>query len=125
MKAIILSPKAPAAIGPYSQAVKCGSTLYLSGQIGMVPATGDLVSDDVKEQTEQALKNMQAILEQAGFSPANVVKSTVFITDMNDFQAVNTVYAEVFGHEAPARSCVAVKALPKGARVEIEAIAVG
>ena len=125
MKTIIASPDAPAAIGPYSQAVRAGQTLYLSGQIGMIPATGALVSDCVKEQTRQALNNIEAVLRQAGLTPANVVKSTVFITDMADFQAVNGVYSEVFGQEPPARSCVAVKELPKGAKVEIETIAVG
>ena len=124
MKTIISTPKAPAAIGPYSQAVRKGDTLYLSGQIGMVPATGELVSADVKEQTGQALANMKAVLAEAGASPADVVKVTVFMVDMADFQAVNSVYSETFGSDAPARSCVAVAALPKGARVEVEAIAV-
>ena len=121
MKTIISTPKAPAAIGPYSQAVRKGDTLYLSGQIGMVPATGELVSADVKEQTGQALANMKAVLAEAGASPADVVKVTVFIVDMADFQAVNSVYSETFGSDAPARSCVAVAALPKGARVAVEA----
>lgn len=124
MKNIVVSADAPAAIGPYSQAVKAGNTLYLSGQLGMNPATGELVSADVKEQTAQALKNMKAVLAAAGATPDNVVKTTVFITDMADFQAVNAVYAETFASDAPARSCVAVAALPKGARVEVEAIAV-
>ena len=124
MKTIISTPKAPAAIGPYSQAVRKGDTLYLSGQIGMVPATGELVSADVKEQTGQALANMKAVLAEAGASPADVVKVTVFIVDMADFQAVNSVYSETFGSDAPARSCVADAALPQGARVEVEAIAV-
>ena len=123
MKTVISTPKAPAAIGPYSQAIRKGGTLYLSGQIGMVPATGELVSNDVKEQAAQALANM-AILAEAGATPADVTKVTVFIVDMADFQAVNSVYSETFGADAPARSCVAVAALPKGARVEIEAIAV-
>ena len=124
MKTVISTSKAPAAIGPYSQAIKSGDTLYLSGQIGMDPATGELVSADVKEQAAQALANMKAILAEAGATPANVSKVTVFIVDMADFQAVNAVYAETFGPEPPARSCVAVAALPKGARVEIEATAV-
>ena len=124
MKNIVFSADAPAAIGPYSQAVKNGNTLYLSGQIGMIPATGELVSADVREQTAQALKNMKAVLAAAGATPENVVKTTVFLTDMADFQAVNAVYAETFASDAPARSCVAVAALPKGARVEVEAIAV-
>ena len=137
MKTVISTPKAPAAIGPYSQAIRKGGTLYLSGQIGMVPATGELVSNDVKEQAAQALANMKpklnnyvfhewvdAVLAEAGATPADVTKVTVFIVDMADFQAVNSVYSETFGADAPARSCVAVAALPKGARVEIEAIAV-
>ena len=124
MKTVISTSKAPAAIGPYSQAIKSGDTLYLSGQIGMDPATGELVSADVKEQAAQALANMKAILAEPGATPANVSKVTVFIVDMADFQAVNAVYAETFGSEPPARSCVAVAALPKGARVEIEATAV-
>ena len=124
MKNIVFTADAPAAIGPYSQAVKAGDTLYLSGQIGMNPATGELVSADVKEQAAQALKNMKAVLAAAGFTVDNVVKTTVFLTDMADFQAVNAVYAETFASDAPARSCVAVAALPKGARVEVEAVAV-
>ena len=124
MKNIVFSADAPAAIGPYSQAVKNGNTLYLSGQIGMIPATGELISADVREQTAQALKNMKAVLAAAGATPENVVKTTVFLTDMADFQAVNAVYAETFASDAPARSCVAVAALPKGARVEVEAVAV-
>lgn len=123
MKNIVFTADAPAAIGPYSQAVKAGNTVYLSGQIGMNPATGELVSADVKEQTAQALKNMKAVLAAAGATVDNVVKTTVFLTDMADFQAVNAVYAETFASDAPARSCVAVAALPKGARVEVEAIA--
>lgn len=124
MKNIIFTADAPAAIGPYSQAVKSGGTVYLSGQIGMNPATGELVSADVKEQTAQALSNMKAVLAAAGATVDNVVKTTVFLTDMADFQAVNAVYAETFASDAPARSCVSVAALPKGARVEVEAIAV-
>ena len=116
MKTVISTPKAPAAIGPYSQAIRKGGTLYLSGQIGMVPATGELVSNDVKEQAAQALANMKAVLAEAGATPADVTKVTVFIVDMADFQAVNSVYSETFGADAPARSCVAVAALPKGAR---------
>ena len=124
MKSIVSTSKAPAAIGPYSQATKAGNTVYVSGQIGMNPATGELVADGVKEQTAQALANLKAVLDEAGASPAHVTKVTVFILDMADFATVNGVYAETFGVEPPARSCVAVAALPKGARVEIEAIAV-
>lgn len=124
MKNIVFTADAPAAIGPYSQAVKAGGAVYLSGQLGMNPATGELVSADVKEQTAQALSNMKAVLAAAGATVDNVVKTTVFLTDMADFQSVNAVYAETFVSNAPARSCVAVAALPKGARVEVEAIAV-
>lgn len=124
MKSIVFSADAPAAIGPYSQAVKAGNVLYLSGQIGMNPATGELVSEDVREQAARALQNMKAVLAAAGATAENVVKTTVFLTDMADFQAVNGVYAETFSSDAPARSCVAVAALPKGAKVEVEAVAV-
>ncbi len=124
MKSVVFSADAPSAIGPYSQAIKAGNVLYLSGQIGMNPASGELVSPDVREQTARALQNMKAVLAAAGASPEQVVKTTVFLTDMADFQAVNSVYAETFTTDAPARSCVAVAALPKGARVEIEAVAV-
>lgn len=124
MKTVIRSADAPAAIGPYSQAIRKGDTLYLSGQIGMVPATGELISADVREQTAQALANMKAVLAEAGATPGDVCKVTVFITDMADFQAVNEVYAKTFTADPPARSCVAVAALPKGARVEVEATAV-
>lgn len=124
MKDIVFTANAPAAIGPYSQAVKVSGTVYLSGQLGIDPATGELVSADVKEQTAQALSNMKAVLAAAGATVDNVVKTTVFLADMADFQAVNAVYAETFTCDAPARSCVAVAALPKGARVEVEAIAV-
>ena len=124
MNQSIHTPNAPAAIGPYTQANLAGSTLYLSGQLGINPATGELVSADVCEQATQALANMAAVLKEAGATPANVVKTTVFLTDMADFAAVNAVYATVFPSDAPARSCVAVAALPKGAKVEVEAIAV-
>ena len=123
MKSIIATSKAPAAIGPYSQAVKSGGTLYVSGQIGMDPATGALVEGGVEAQTAQALANMKAILAEAGATPAAVVKVTVFIVDMAQCPLVNAVYAEPFSADAPARSCVAVAALPKGALVEIEAVA--
>ena len=119
MKEVVFSSNAPAAIGPYSQAITVGNTLYLSGQIGMNPATGELVSADVREQAVQALKNMKAVLAAAGATPANVVKTTVFLADMADFGAVNEVYAEVFTTDTPARSCVAVAGLPKGDRVEV------
>lgn len=101
MKTVISTSKAPAAIGPYSQAIRKGDTLYLSGQIGMVPATGELVSDDVKEQTAQALANMKAILAEAGATPADVTKVTVFIVDMAEFQIVNGVYSENLRRRCP------------------------
>ena len=124
MKTVIKSASAPAALGPYSQAIRKGDTLYLSGQLGIVPATGELISPDVAEQATQALANMKAVLAQAGASVDDVCKVTVFLTDMADFQTVNDVYARTFTANPPARSCVAVAALPKGGRVEVEAIAV-
>lgn len=124
MKKVVSTTAAPAAIGPYSQAIVSGNTLYLSGQLGVVPSTGNLISADVKEQALQALENLKAVLAAAGAAPSQVCKTTVFLTDIEDFAAVNAVYAQVFGVEPPARSCVAVAALPKGARVEVEAIAV-
>ena len=124
MKTVIKSASAPAALGPYSQAIRKGDTLYLSGQLGIVPSTGELISPDVAEQATQALANMKAVLAQAGASVDDVCKVTVFLTDMADFQTVNDVYARTFTAEPPARSCVAVAALPKGGRVEVEAIAV-
>ena len=122
MKEIISTDKAPAALGPYSQAVRAGDFLYVSGQIPVNPASGDMPSS-VPDQTRQSLENVKAILETAGYSLADVVKTIVFITDMANFGAMNGVYAEYFQKEAPARACVAVKELPKGALVEIEAIA--
>ena len=123
MKALS-TDKAPAAIGPYSQAIDSGSgLLFLSGQIPIDPATGVFVDGGVKEQTKQCLINAQAILQSAGLSLANVVKTTVYLADMGDFAAMNEVYAQFFTQPFPARSAVAVKALPKGALVEVECIA--
>ena len=123
MKAIN-TDKAPAAIGPYSQAIDSGKGLFfLSGQIPIDPATGAFAEGGIKEQTRQSLLNAQAILNAAGLSLANVVKTTVFLADMGDFAAMNEVYAQFFAEPFPARSAVAVKALPKGALVEIECIA--
>jgi 2-iminobutanoate/2-iminopropanoate deaminase len=122
----IQTSAAPAAIGPYSQAIRCGEMVYASGQIALDPATGTLVGDDVAAQTHRVLQNLRAVLESAGTSLANVVKTTVFLTDMGDFQAMNAVYANYFGQEgrpAPARSTVAVAELPRKARVEIECVA--
>jgi len=124
MKEIVSTDKAPAAIGPYSQAVKSGSFIFLSGQIPLDPATMEVVEGDVSTQTEQVLKNIGALLESQGLSFADVVKTTVFIKNMSDFATINGVYAKYFTDNAPARSCVEVAALPKGVLVEIESIAV-
>ncbi|KDR94086.1 2-iminobutanoate/2-iminopropanoate deaminase [Peptoclostridium litorale DSM 5388] len=122
-KEIISTSKAPAAVGPYSQAVKAGNMLFVSGQIPFIPETMELVSEDVKEQTARSLENVKAILEEAGSSFADVIKATVFIKDMNDFGKINEVYAEYFGENKPARACVEVARLPKDVKVEIEVIA--
>ncbi|MBQ6732900.1 MAG: RidA family protein [Paludibacteraceae bacterium] len=119
----ISTKNAPAAIGPYSQAIKVGNLIYTSGQIPIDPATGTLVAGGIKEQTRQSLLNVQAILKEAGISMSSVVKTTVFMADMNDFADMNAVYAEFFTEPYPARSAVAVKALPKGALIEIEVVA--
>lgn len=119
----ITTTNAPAAIGPYSQAIKVGELVFVSGQLPIDPATGAFAEGGIKELTRQSLTNMKAILEEAGTSMANVVKTTVFLADMNDFAAMNEVYAEFFAAPFPARSAVAVKTLPKGALVEIECIA--
>lgn len=120
---VIHTEKAPQAIGPYSQAIKTDFAIFTAGQVGIDPATGELVSNSVEEQTRQALKNIQNVLEAAGSNLTNVVKTTVFLKDMNDFPKMNTIYAEFLGENPPARSTVAVAALPKNALVEIEAIA--
>ena len=124
MKKVISTQQAPAAIGPYSQAIQVGNLVYTSGQIPIDPSTGSLVEGGVKEQTRQSLLNVKAILEEARLTMSNVVKTTVFMADMNDFAEMNAVYAEFFTEPYPARSAVAVKTLPKGALVEIEVIAV-
>ena len=123
MKKAISTTKAPAAIGPYSQAIRVGNLVYTSGQIPINPATGQFVEGGIKEQTRQSLTNVTAILEEAGTSMANVIKTTVFMADMADFADMNGIYAEFFAEPFPARSAVAVKTLPKGALVEIEVIA--
>ena len=123
MKQVISTHQAPAAIGPYSQAIRVGDLLYTSGQIPINPATGSFVEGGIKEQTRQSLTNIKAILEEAGLTMAHVVKTTVFMADMNDFADMNAVYAEFFAEPYPARSAVAVKTLPKGALVEIEVVA--
>uniref|UniRef100_A0A915C611 Uncharacterized protein n=1 Tax=Parascaris univalens TaxID=6257 RepID=A0A915C611_PARUN len=121
---IISTPKAPAALGPYSQGVLVDKTLYISGSLGLVPETGKFLGDGIKEQTEQSLKNIGAILEAAGSSYDNVVKTTVLLADMNDFNTVNEVYKTFFTKHFPARCAYQVAALPKNARVEIEAVAI-
>ena len=123
MKKVISTTKAPAAIGPYSQAIQVGHLVYTSGQIPIDPATGAFAEGGIKEQTRQSLLNVKAILEEAGLTMANVVKTTLFMADMNDFADMNAVYAEFFSEPYPARSAVAVKTLPKGALVEIEVVA--
>ncbi|GHS95643.1 endoribonuclease [Bacteroidia bacterium] len=123
MKQSISTKNAPAAIGPYSQAIKAGNFVYLSGQLGINPATGDFVPGAVTEQTEQVLQNIRAILTEAGLTLQNVIKTTVFLFDMADFAAMNTVYMQYFEEPYPARLAVAVKTLPKNALVEIEVIA--
>ena len=123
MKQAISTEKAPAAIGPYSQAIEANGFVFASGQLPIDPATGQFPEGGIQEQTRQSILNAQAILESAGLSLANVVKTTVFLADMNDFAAMNEVYASFFSTPFPARSAVAVKTLPKGAMVEIECIA--
>lgn len=123
MKSIVQTTNAPAAIGPYSQAIHANGLVFVSGQLGIDPKTSELVPGGLEPETRQSLMNLKAILEAAGAAPADVVKTTVFILDMADFAKVNQIYGEVFDAEPPARSCVAVSALPKGGKVEIEAIA--
>ena len=118
----IATDKAPGAIGPYSQAVVCGSLVYTSGQIAIVPETGNMAGDDIATQTEQVMKNLGAVLAAAGSSYEKAVKTTCFLADIADFAAFNEIYGRYFT-EKPARSCVAAKALPKGALVEVEVIA--
>lgn len=123
MKKAIITSAAPSAIGPYSQAIKVGNLIYTSGQIPIDPATGQFVEGGIEAQARQSLLNVQAILKEAGATMDSVVKTTVFLADMNDFAAVNAVYAEFFTEPFPARSAVAVKSLPKGALIEIEVVA--
>ena len=121
---VISTTNAPAALGPYSQAIKAGNVVYCSGQIPINPATGAVEAVTVEDQTRQAITNLRHVLEAVGGGLSSVVKTTVFISDMNDFAAVNGVYAELFGDTKPARSCVQVARLPKDVKIEIEAIAV-
>ncbi len=125
MKKILFTDKAPAPIGPYNQAVLSGNTLYTSGQIAINPATGDLVLDSIEIETKQVMENMKAVLESAGMTFENVVKSTIFISNMNDFASINTIYGSYFNEKtAPARETVQVACLPKNVNVEISMIAV-
>ena len=124
MKQPVQTTLAPAAIGPYNQAIQAGDTVYVSGQLPIDPATGQFAEGDIRDLTRQSLLNVQHILESVGLSMAHVVKTTVFLADMNDFAGMNEVYAEFFAAPFPARSAVAVKTLPKGASVEIECVAV-
>lgn len=119
----INAKNAPAAVGPYVHAVKAGNTLYTSGQLGLIPETG-VLPEGVEAQAKQAMENLKAVVEAAGMTMADIVKTTVFLADINDFAAVNTIYASYFTGDAPARSCVQVAKLPKDGLVEVEAIAV-
>ncbi|WP_028295915.1 RidA family protein [Olivibacter sitiensis] len=123
MKEIFNTNEAPAPIGPYNQAVKAGNTLYVSGQIPLSAETGELVKGSIADETHKVLGNIKAILHGAGYDFEDVVKATIFLTDMADFGEVNAVYGEYFTENAPARECVAVAGLPKGVRVEISVIA--
>ncbi|HZC35183.1 MAG TPA: RidA family protein [Chthoniobacterales bacterium] len=124
MKTVFSSPDAPPALGPYSQAIGAGPFVFCSGQVPILAATGELISQDLAEQTKQALLNLGAVLQSAGLSYANIVKTTVFLTDLSRFADMNAVYAKFFQDDPPARSTFEVSGLPRGAKVEIEAIAV-
>ena len=122
IRTIISTDKAPGAIGPYSQAVKTETMVFVSGQLALEPASGNIVTGGIKAETRQAMQNLKRILEAAGSSLENVVKTTLFIKDMNDFPMINEVYGEFFQNDPPARACVEVARLPKDANVEIEAV---
>ena len=122
MRQVVQTPDAPAAIGPYSQAIVCGGLVFTSGQIPLDPATGLVVGEDIRAQAEQVMKNLTAVLEAAGSSPEKAVKTTCYLADMGDFTLFNEVYATCFTTN-PARSCVAVKTLPKGVLVEVDVVA--
>ncbi len=124
MKQPISTPNAPGAIGPYSQAIKAGGMVFLSGQIPLDPATGQMVEGDVAAQTERVMKNLSAVLEAAGCSFDDVVRTTIFLTNLGDFQVVNEIYGRHFTSNPPARATVQVAALPRGSKVEIDAIAI-
>lgn len=123
MKKIISTPEAPAALGPYSQAVKAGNTIYCAGQIPLDPRSGEIVSGGIEIQTRRVMDNISAVLKAAGLTFANVVKTTIFLMDLGDFQKVNEIYGSYFRQDPPARSTVQVAGLPKGVGVEIEVIA--
>ncbi len=123
MSKVIYTPNAPAAVGPYSQAIDCGDLVFCSGQIPLVPATGEVVEGGIEAQTRQIFANIQAVLAEAGLTLANVVKTTVFMTDLGQFGVFNGIYGEYFPENPPARSCVEISKLPKGVSVEIEVIA--
>jgi 2-iminobutanoate/2-iminopropanoate deaminase len=123
MREVVQTDRAPGAVGPYSQAIRAGGLVFASGQVALVPSTGELVDGGIEQQTRQALTNLAAVLEAAGTSITRVVRSTVWLTDLGDFERVNAVYAEWFPSEPPARVCVEVSRLPKGSSVEIDAIA--
>lgn len=122
-KKVIHTNEAPAAVGPYEQAISVGNFLFTSGQLGLIPETGELVQG-ISAQTAQAIANLDAVLQAAGMTRENVVKTLIFLEDINDFAVVNDIYGQYFGTSKPARSCVAVAALPKGGLIEIEAVAV-
>ena len=122
-KQIIKTNQAPAAIGPYEQAIRIGNLVFSSGQIALDPKTGYFLSGEIEEETEQTLKNIRSIIEASGLSTKNIVKTTVYLTDMNHFSRMNSIYEKFFGESKPARACVQVAALPKEAKVEIDVIA--
>ena len=123
IKKIISTPKAPAAIGPYSQAIRIGDFLYTSGQISLDPETMEMITGDIEVETEKVLKNIEAILKEDGLNLNNIIKTTVYLTDLSEFARMNQVYENFFTDTKPARACVQVAALPKGAKVEIDVIA--
>ena len=123
MRKVISTERAPGAVGPYSQAIVAGGFVWCSGQIPLDPATGQLVQGEIEEETRQVLTNLRAVLDAAGSSMDRVVRATVYLADLTDFERVNAVYAESFGEQPPARVCIEACGLPKGARVEIDAIA--
>ncbi len=122
-KKIIATPKAPAAIGPYSQAIRIGDFLYTSGQISLDPETMEMITADIEVETEKVLKNIEAILKEGGLNLNNIIKTTVYLTDLSEFARMNQVYEKFFTDTKPARACVQVAALPKGAKVEIDVVA--